>query len=73
MYAMDDKMFVKKNYLLVQGMVSKKKITFDWAYLTIFGCLKASSCFNRAISLSVDIGTPSSVNATLTLKHDNPL
>lgn len=36
-------------------------------YLTIFGCLKASNCFKRAISRSVDIGTPSSVKATLTL------
>lgn len=46
--------------------------TEQWnAYLTIFGCLNASKDFSSAISLNVDIGTPSSVSATRTLeKHD---
>lgn len=34
----------------------------------MFGCLNASNCLSKAISRNVDIGTPSSVNATRTLQ-----
>lgn len=40
----------------------------EWTHFTMFGCLNASNCLSKAISRNVDIGTPSSVNATRTLQ-----
>lgn len=37
-----------------------------YTYSITLGCLLALSCFKRAISLNVDIGTPSSVRVTRT-------